>query len=84
MDDLRFVLRGKNRIAVIKILKEGPKVATALREKTGIHKSHIKRVLEPLLERELIECLNPKDEMLKIYKLTKKGHDIVQKIFEYT
>lgn len=69
---ISFVLRAKNRLEIIKQLKEGNKTATNIAKGTKMYKSHVSRALKDLMNEGLIECLNPNDRDYKFYRLTRR------------
>lgn len=68
-----FVLRGKNRRAILRALKWGKQTPAQLHHHTGLYRSHVKRTLDELLARRLVQCLNPNDRTHKLYVLTAEG-----------
>lgn len=75
-----FILRSKNRQAVLKKLSEKEHTATELVKLTRMYKSHISRTLKELKQEKLVECLNPKDREYKFYKITIKGKKIIKEV----
>ena len=73
-----FILRGKNRKLILEKLKGGEKTQAQLYHETGLYRTHIRRTLMELEEKELVKCLNPKDRIYKMYVLTNKGRMIIQ------
>jgi len=73
-----FVFRGKNRLIILKILKEGEKTQAQLHHETGLYRSHVNRTLSELEQKDLIKCLNPNDNRYKLYILTTKGKELLK------
>ncbi len=73
-----FILRGKNRILILKKLKGEEKTQAQLFHETKLYRSHVKRTLLELEEKYLVKCLNPKDRIYKIYVLTSKGKNLIK------
>ena len=70
-----FVVRGINRKRVLLALSR-PMTPTQLREKTNTSLSHVSHALSSLQKEKLVECINPKERMGKIYRRTKLGKEI--------
>jgi predicted transcriptional regulator len=68
-----FVLRGENRLKVLKELAKGEKTQADIHHATDMYRTHVRRTLIELEEKELVRCLNPKDRIYKLYVLTDKG-----------
>jgi len=73
-----FVLRGKNRLMILKSLREGEKTQAQLHHETGLYRSHVNRTLSELEQRNLIKCLNPNDNRYKLYVLITKGKELLK------
>ena len=76
---ITFVLRGKNRKEILKHLMKGDKTQAELHKLTGMYRTHVRRTLNELIEKNLVKCLNPKDRIYKIYTLTTIGKRIARK-----
>lgn len=72
-----FILRGKNRRLILEKLKDGEKTQAQLFHNTGMYRSHVKRTLTELENKNLVKCLNSKDRIYKIYVLTPKGKKLI-------
>lgn len=77
---ISFILRARNRVEIIKQLKEGNKTATEISKATKMYKSHVSRALKDLMDEGLIECLNPNDREYKFYKLTRKCKNLFKEL----
>jgi len=73
--DYSWIVRGKQRRAIIKVLDE-PKTPTLIKEETDIKISNISDVLRSMEKRKLAKCLNPHDKLGRLYQLTAKGKEI--------
>ncbi len=74
---IAFVKRGKNRIRILKELSKKDSMTQAeLHHATGLYRTHVRRTILELEEKKLVKCLNPKDRIHKMYKLTLKGKNI--------
>jgi len=72
-----FILRSKNRKQVMEQLKGGEKTQAQLHHTTKLYRTHVRRTLIELEKRGLVKCLNPKDRIYKLYKLTDKGKKLL-------
>ena len=75
LKDYSWILRGKQRRAIIKILDK-PKTPTLIKEATKIKVSNVSDVLRAMVTRGLAKCLNPKEKLGRIYELTSKGYKL--------
>ena len=75
-----FVLRGKNRKEIMKILVEGNKTQAELHKITNMYRTHVRRTLNELISNKLVNCINPNDKRYKIYQLTPIGKNTMKKI----
>ena len=83
MYDVAFILRGSLRKAVLCNL-EKPKTAKALSKDLNKHIQSVSRSLLELKRKGLVQCMNPKDDRFRFYKITQKGEDLLEKIKEVT
>ena len=77
---LAFVLRSKNRKAIVKQLVQGRKTQAQLHLATGLYRTHVRRSLLELVEKGLVKCLNPKDRIYKFYELSEKGKSVAKQV----
>jgi DNA-binding MarR family transcriptional regulator len=75
--DLAFVLRAKNRIKILEILKNNKLISKQIEEKTGMYKSHVSRTLKELISKDLVKCINPEDRNFRFYEITQKGKKVL-------
>lgn len=75
-----FVKRAKNRLKILRLLSEKEKTQAELHHDSGLYRTHVRRTLLELQEKGLVECLNPKDRIGKLYELTKKGKEILKEV----
>ena len=79
---LSFILRGKNRITVLKTISKEELVSAQIEEETKMYKSHVSRTLKELRDKKLITCVNPKDRYFKFYRITALGKKVLEKILK--
>jgi len=77
---ITFVKRVKNRIKILQLLKDKEKTQAELHHESGLYRTHVRRSLMELEEKKLVKCLNPKDRIYKLYKITKQGKEVLNKI----
>ena len=77
-----WVKRGKTRRELLTLLSHSKKPLTAneMKNELELSLSQVSRSLKTLSEKELILCLNPDDNIGKIYRITKKGEEILNEI----
>jgi DNA-binding transcriptional ArsR family regulator len=74
-----FVVRGKNRSRTLKHLKS-PMTPSQLATASNVSLSHISKALRDLRKEGLVECINPKEKVGKIYRRTKEGEEVVEQM----
>ncbi len=75
-DDISFILRGKHRKNILKLL-ENPKTPTQIKNETHLHFNAVSRAILELEKRGFVECLNPKQKLTRFYRITEKGKKIL-------
>jgi len=74
-------LRSSNyRLKVLKSLSDKEHTPSEIEKNTGIKISHVSRTLKEITDKKLAECLNPKLRKGKLYKITKLGKSLLNKI----
>ena len=79
--DYSYVVRGKQRIEVIKSL-EKPMTVTQVRNATELSLSEASRVVRSFEKVSLAKCLNPKDITGRVYELTERGRAVREGLFK--
>ena len=79
---LSFILRGKNRITVLKTISKDEVISAQIEEETKMYKSHVSRTLKELRKKKLIKCVNPKDRSFKFYQITNLGKKVLEEILK--
>lgn len=75
-----FIKRAKNRKTILNLLSDHEKTQAELHHECKIYRTHVRRTLLELQEKKLVKCLNPKDRIYKLYKLTRLGKETLTKI----
>ena len=77
---IEYIEKSKYRRKVLKTLSNGAKMPSEIAKDTGIVQNHISNTLRQLKDHDLVECINPEVRKGRLYRLTKNGEDIVDKI----
>lgn len=77
-DLISYVVRGKTRLDILKALDK-PMTPTQISDKLRNHRSTISRTLLEMEKRGLVKCLTPKEKTGRLYNITKKGKDILER-----
>ncbi|MBU0460043.1 MAG: MarR family transcriptional regulator [Nanoarchaeota archaeon] len=81
MELKNWLSSGKYRIEVLKILGRKPSIPSDIAKELQIHRSSITRILNDLVDEEIISRTN-KSAKTTTYFLTKKGENTVKEIGE--
>ena len=65
---------------ILQLLKDKEKTQAELHHESGLYRTHVRRSLIELEDKKLVKCLNPKDRIYKLYKITKTGKEVLNKI----
>jgi predicted transcriptional regulator len=79
LDLYSWVIRGTQRIAIVKVLDK-LKTPKQLSQETKLKFSNVSDVLNVMKKKELVICLNPKEKTGRLYQLTKKGLKIQKEL----
>lgn len=71
-----FVIRSKRRKDILLSLEKAM-TPTEIGDKVGASVSHVSRTLSDFQDRELVECVTPKQKVGRVYKLTEDGKNIL-------
>ncbi|MBP1910729.1 winged helix-turn-helix domain-containing protein [Methanolobus bombayensis] len=79
-----WLKRGSRRKSILKLLcdSSSPLSANEIKNKLNISLSQVSFSLKELCEKELIECLNPQDNIGKIYIISSKGSDLMNLLIQ--
>ncbi|PWB87858.1 winged helix-turn-helix domain-containing protein [Methanobrevibacter thaueri] len=82
MDDetLDFVRRSSYRQNVLKALEDNVLMPKEIAERSDIKTNHVSKVLSELKSKDLIEVLDDSVRKGRLYRLTDKGEEIVNKL----
>lgn len=77
-----WLKRGNRRKEVLKLLvnSQSPMTTNEIKEKLKVALSQASFTIKELLDKSFVECLNPKDKIGKLYKITNKGKVILNEI----
>ena len=73
---LSFILRSKQRVAIIKALHKAT-TPSHIANETKLSKAHVSRTLREFENKGVAECKTPKEKVGRIYELTSKGKKIL-------
>ena len=79
IEDYSWAIAGNQRIKIIKNLTK-IKTPKEISIETGLKFSNVSDNLRALTKRKLAVCLNPKNHLGRLYKLTKKGEQIKKEL----
>ena len=68
------------RMKVMKSLDGEVKIPTVIAKDSEIRPNHISKVLAELKAHELVECINPEVRKGRLYRLTDKGSEVLNKL----
>ena len=77
--DYSFIVRSEQRRKVFDSLSK-PKTPTQISKELGIDLGYISNILISLINRKLIDCLNPEEKRHRLYVRNKKGQDLFKEI----
>ena len=80
LTEISYVNISKYRTKVMKSLDGEVLIPSQIAKNSGIRTNHISKVLAELKAHELVECINPEVRKGRLYRLTDKGEEIVNKI----
>lgn len=78
-EDVSFVVGGKHRVEVLKLL-EKPRTPTQIKKDMNVPFNIASRTLIELEERKFIKCLNPENKLTRLYQITSKGKNVLRKL----
>jgi len=78
--DYSFVVRSKHRKRVFEVLNK-PKTPTQLAKELDINLGYVSNIIISLLDRKLINCLNPDEKRHRLYEWSKKGRNLFDTMF---
>ena len=76
------VVASKRRIKVLLALYSRPKTPTQISTETDMHISHVSKVLQELVRKELVVCLTPSRKKGRVYALTEMGKMVAEIVKE--
>ena len=77
--DYSFIVRSIHRKKVFEALDK-PRTPTQLSDELKIDLGYMSNILISLLNRKLIQCLNPEEKRHRLYIRAKKGEDLFKDI----
>ena len=80
LKEVGYVQVSTYRTKVMKSLDGEVKMPSQIAKDTDIMQNHMSNTLKQLKEHELVECINPEVRKGRLYRLTDKGEEIVDKL----
>ncbi len=80
IDLINFVLRGKRRKDILKLLNKQPKTSGLIARELKISITNMPKFLNELVEKKLIIIENEEQYHYKLYKISEKGKEILEEI----
>jgi DNA-binding PadR family transcriptional regulator len=80
MWELVSFAKGRTRRLCLDSLVSGPTMPSAIAISSGEHLPHVSRALRELVEKGLVECLTPNIPKNRIYAITPKGKEVLEKL----
>lgn len=80
--ELTSFVKGHTRKKTLESLASSPKTPTNIAKATELHLSHVSRALRELEERGLVECMTPEATKNRIYRITNKGEEVLERLRE--
>jgi predicted transcriptional regulator len=79
-----WLKRGSRRKSILKLLSDSssPLSANEIKNKLNISLSQVSFTLKELSEKELVVCLNPQDNIGKIYVTSSKGNVLMNSLIQ--
>ena len=77
-EEIEYVKKSQYRLRVMKCLEGEVKMPSVIARETNIIQNHMSKVLNQLMEHDLIECINPEAKKGRIYRMTEKGEELVK------
>lgn len=74
-----WIIRGKQRKMVIKVMDE-IKTPTQIKEETKLSLNNVSDILRLFVKKGIAKCLNEKEKVGRLYKLTREGKRIRERI----
>ena len=77
-----WINRGSRRKSVLELLakSERPLSTNDVKKSLKIAISQASFTLKELFDKKLIECINPKDKIGKLYRITRRGKDYFKNV----
>ena len=77
-EEIEYVKKSQYRLRVFKCLEGEVKMPSVIARETNIVQNHMSKVLNQLMEHDLIQCINPEAKKGRIYRMTEKGEELVK------
>lgn len=78
--DISYLLRSPLARKVIEAIEKEPLTPAKISKISGVNRSHVSNKLAELVERKLVECLNPNDYKWRFYQATNHGRTVLSEV----
>ncbi|MBW2976594.1 winged helix DNA-binding protein [Candidatus Woesearchaeota archaeon] len=79
MYNVAFIIGSRVRKGILGLI-DSPKTAKMLGKELDRHINTISRALREMEKKNMVVCLNPKNDRNRFYRITKKGKDVLRKV----
>ena len=79
-DEREFTINLRREILKVIASSGSPLTVNEIKTKIKIAMAQASFTVKELLDKRLIECLNPKDKIGRLYKINKNGRDLLNEI----
>ena len=80
IDTLSFILASKHRTNIILSLEKKAKIPSQIGKEIDLNTTHVSKYLNSLKEKELVKCLNESARKGRLYELTSKGKEYLNRL----
>ena len=80
IDTLSFILASKHRTNIILSLEEKAKIPSQIGKEIDLNTTHVSKYLNSLKEKDLVKCLNETARKGRLYELTPKGKEYLNRL----
>ena len=81
MYNIAFIMKSNLRRHVLELVQK-PKTAKMISKELRKHIQSISRTLIEMEKKNMVKCVNPKDDRFRFYQITTKGESVLKKVKE--
>ena len=79
-DVVKFINRSSYRVRTLRAIDNNVKIPKEIARDSGILQNHISNVLRELMDKNVVECVNPNRRKGRLYRLTDEGLEILDNL----